>query len=236
MYKVNLSHANNCVYLDNNRTTIIPERVINEMIKWINEGATKQKKVIKMMDIFRQEIADQCNFSLIGPNGYCIVFTSGASESNMTIITSTIRSFSKVTNKQPHIIISEIEHDSIKNLQLENVDITSIPVTENRPYLGSIDPTLIDKSIKPNTCIISIMSANHKTGAINDIKTIGNIALNKNIPFHTDAVQTFGKFPINPIENNITTFSASFHKLHGPTGIGILAIKNSFINKLIHIE
>ena len=223
-----------CVYLDNNYTTIMPERVIKEMIKWSNRGVTKPKRAIEMMNIFRKEIADKCNFSLIGPNGYTIIFTSGASESNSMIITSTIRSFSKITNKQPHIIISEIEHDSIKllaeDLQLENIDVTYIPPIKEGIHLGSIDPTLIVNAIKPNTCMISIMSANHKTGIINDIKTIGNIALNKKIPFHTDAVQTFGKFAIDPVQNNITAFSASFHKLHGPTGIGILVIKNSFID------
>ena len=227
-----------CVYLDANGTTIMPQRVLNEMIKWSTRGNPSSlypsaRAASKMVDIFREELADRSNFSLVGPAGYTILFTGGGSEANSTIITSTIRSFIKLTNKRPHIITSSVEHDNImlliKDLEEEGVDFTLIDPETMGPNLGSVNPESIAAAIRPNTCLITIMSANNETGIKNDIQTIGKIAESYKIPFHTDAVQIFGKYPINPDINNITSFSGSFHKLHGPTGLGILVIKNSFI-------
>ena len=223
-----------CIYLNNADSTYIPKEVINKMAKYMNIHINDTNKTDTIIAKFRDEIASINRFSLIGQDGYSIIFTSGASESNSTIITSTVRSFIKITNKQPHIIVSAVEHDSIflltKDLEMENIDVTYVPTIKEGQNIGSVDIDFLNKSIKPNTCIVSIMSANHKTGAINDIKTIGDICMRNKIPFHTDASQTFGKFPINPIETKITAFSASFHKLNGPSGIGILVIRNSFID------
>lgn len=227
-----------CVYLDANGTTIMPPRVISEMIKWATRGNASSlypsaKASNKMIDLFREELADRSNFSLIGPEGYTVLFTGGGSEANSMIITSTARSFMKLTNKRPHIITSSIEHDNImlltKDLSEEGVDFTIIEPETNGSNMGSIDPESVANEIRPNTCLITIMAVNNETGIKNDIRTIGEIAKLNKIPFHTDAVQVFGKYPINPEINNITSFSGSFHKLHGPTGLGVIVIKNSFI-------
>ena len=228
-----------CVYLDNNGTCIPPQRVIDEMVKWTTRGNASSKypsanssKV--MMDLFREEIAEKNNFNLIGKDGYTVIFTSGGSESNSFVISSSIRSYIKLTNKRPHLIISSIEHDNIMILaddyEEEGVDITRINPESNGKNIGKIDVNKIKKSIRPNTCLISIMHANNETGIINDIKSIGHLAEEFRIPFHTDAVQTFGKFGLDVHNNKITAFSSSFHKLHGPTGTGVVVIKNSFLD------
>lgn len=225
-------------YLDYNGTTIMPERVIDVLNKWTTRGNASSiypsaKAAKKMMEYFKKDIANICNFDLEGPDAYTVVFTSGGSEANTWIITSAVRSFMRITNKRPHIIISNTEHDNIMlmmtDLEQEGVDVTRIPVETEGRMIGSVDPELVFAAIRPNTCIIAIMAANNETGIRNNIKAIGYVAKNKKIPFFTDAVQIFGKYPINPIENNITAFSGSFHKLHGPTGCGVAVVKNSFL-------
>jgi cysteine desulfurase len=108
----------------------------------------------------------------------------------------------------------------------DRIDITYIIPNQ----YGIIDPLLIEQAIKPNTALITIMFANNEIGSINPIKTIGEIAHRHNIPFHTDAVQIFGKIRVDMPKFNIDALSASFHKFYGPMGVGLLIIKKSFIN------
>ena len=228
-----------CTYLDSNGTTLMPPRVTETLIKWVNRGNMSStypsaKSASELVEKFKSEIAEKCQFPQEGKDGYTIILTSGGSEANSTIIQSAIRSFIKGTSKRPHIIVSSMEHDNImmlmEDLSEEDVDVTYIDPITKGDYIGSIDSKEVEKQIRPNTCMISIMSANNETGIKNDVKTIGNIAKRHNmIPFHTDAVQMFGKYSINPIENNITSFSGSFHKLYGPTGVGVLVVKNAFL-------
>jgi len=228
------------VYLDYNATTVMPKPIIDVLIKWCTRGNCSSiypsaKAGKALIRDFKQEIATVCKFPLEGPNSYSIVFTSGGSESNTWIITSIIRAFVKATGKKAHIIVSNVEHDNIlilaDNLEAEDVDVTRIPITTSGPLLGTVDPEDVYKAIRPNTCVIAIMAANNETGIRNDIKAIGHIAKNRAvpIPFFTDAVQIFGKESIDPLANDITAFSGSFHKLHGPTGTGVAVIRNDLI-------
>lgn len=225
-------------YLDYNATTIMPERVVNVLTKWATRGNASSiypsaKASKKMMDCFKNEIANICNFKLGDNDGYSVFFTSGGSEGNTWMITSAIRSFVRLTGKKAHIITSNVEHDNImllcKDLEQEDVDVTYVPVIKHGTEMGSVDPSDVYNAIRPNTCIIAIMAANNETGIRNNIKAIGYIAKEKKIPFFTDAVQLFGKEPLSPEENNITAFTGSFHKLHGPTGTGVVVVKNSFL-------
>lgn len=225
-------------YLDYNATTIMPKRVQEAMLKWMNRGNASSiypsaKAAKRLMGHFRDEIAHTCGFSLEGEGSYSIIFTSGGSEANTFIITSIVRSYLRLTGKRPHFITSNVEHDNImilcKDLVNEDVDVTYVKVKEDGEGIGSVDPEDVYKAIRPNTCLISIMSANNETGVRNDIRSIGYVAKGKKIPFFTDAVQTFGKEPLRPNENNITAFSGSFHKMHGPTGTGVAVISNALI-------
>lgn len=227
------------VYLDNNATTIMPKEVIDTVIKWVNRGNPSSSyasanECKKLFTAFRQYISEQCGFSCDGLNGYSIIFTSGASESNSNIITSCARAFAKKTSKLPHIIISAVEHKSILMccetlLYEKRIDLTILPIYTSGPMYGCINPEDIKNAIKPTTCLVSIMTVNNETGIRNNILEIGKICKDNKIPFHTDLVQLFSKYKIKPDDYNIDAFSASFHKLNGPPGVGILVIRNNLI-------
>lgn len=218
-------------YLDANATTFMPDIVIKSMLKWVNKGnASSHYKSAKecrdLMDTFRQSILHDNNFI-----NHTVIFTSGASESNSHIITSTVRSFMSKTGYLPHIIISSIEHKSImiccEDLKKDGLcHYTKLDVVSEGPNYGTISPEALEAAIKPNTCLISIMTANNETGIINDIPALAAIAHKHKIPFHTDCVQSFGKFGVY---NGVDACSISFHKLHGPPGVGCLVLRNNFI-------
>jgi len=237
------------VYLDYNATSFMSDTTIKEFIRWTNQGnpsssyhSAKQSR--KMMQQFREYLGKICKIDVcceeprdnpasIGgenPSQYKIIFTSGASESNCTVIMSAVEAYTLQRNQRPHIISSSVEHKSIL-LQLRDyetrgkIDLTLIPVDES----GAVNPELITGAIKYNTCLITIMHANNETGAINDVAAIGTIAHAAGIPFHTDAVQTFGRIPVLPLEYNIDSFSVSCHKFGGPPGTGLLVIKQAFL-------
>jgi len=233
------------IYLDANATTIMPQQVIDQMILWMNKGNPsadyKTAKLSRnMINNFREYIAVNCKFINYNPENtnlndsvYQVIFTSCASESNNTIIRSTVEAYKHRTGKKPHIILSGIEHKTSLECAKYLLEMHQIELTIIRPdTIGFIHPDDVEKGIRPNTCLISIMSANNETGVIMDISSIGKIAHKHNIIFHTDCVQSFGKFLIDPIKSHVDSFSVSFHKLHGPTGIGALIIKRNLIEKI----
>jgi cysteine desulfurase len=216
-------------YLDANATTFMPELVIKTMVKWINKGnpsshynsALECKELINVFINLIKKDYDLTN--------HTIIFTSGASESNSHILTSTVRSFAVKTGHLPHIIISSLEHKSILQCceDLRNDGLCQYTKLDPGSDYGTIDPIMLENAIKPNTCLISIMAANNETGIINDIPLLTSIAHKHKIPFHTDCVQHFGKYGLY---NGADAYSISFHKLYGPPGIGCLIIRNNFIN------
>lgn len=238
------------IYLDNNATTIMPPIVIQQITAWMNKGnpsaSYKSAQACrKLMQEFRQYIAKQCgviSYELKDDNTpqnyskeqmksvYQFIFTSCASESNNFIIRSVTAAYRLCNKKTPHVVTSNIEHKSLLRCatQLAEQGLIELTIIEANK-MGFIDPTVVTRAIKPNTCLISIMAANNETGAINDIKAIGQIAHKHLVPFHTDCVQTFGKFKLDPLDCGVDAFSVSFHKLHGPAGVGLLAIKRAFV-------
>ena len=231
------------VYFDNNTTTIIPSNIIDIIIKWMNRGSPSAEyasahEARKMIHRFQQYLATEGGFSLDGPRGYTLIFTSGGSEGNSHILTATARAYAARTGKLPHIITSAAEHKSVLSCCLrlaqdKMIQLSVLPVRKvgknSGGQAGTVDPEELRRSLRTNTCLVSIMAANNDTGAINDVRTLGAIAHSRQIPFHTDAVQLFGKSIIRPVDLNLDGFTASFHKLHGPSGVGLLALKNDFI-------
>ena len=218
-------------YLDANATTFMPEIVIKSMTKWVNKGNASAKyssalECKELMQNFKDLLLNNHGFT-----GHTVIFNSGASESNSHIITSSVRSFMVKTGYLPHIIISSIEHKSIiqccEDLKNDGMcQYTKIdPIIIGDNY-GTIDPDILEANIKPNTCLISIMTANNETGIINDIPALTAVAHRHKVPFHTDCVQSFGKLGVY---NGVDACSISFHKLHGPPGLGCLIIRDSFI-------
>lgn len=220
------------IYLDNNGTTERCAPAMKAFIKWakdpINPSVTSDygKASSKMINSGTEYIKKHC-----GAPNYTVLFTSGASESNCMIIRSTVEAYLTNKKKKPHIITSLTEHKSILDCckSLKNMGI--IEVTYIAPSIkGCVDPGVIKKTIRDNTALITIMAANNELGCINNYKEIGRIAHSHKIPFHSDFVQIFGKIKVNLPKNNIDAISVSFHKLHGPTGSGLLIINNDFIN------
>lgn len=224
------------IYFDNNSTTMMTDQAKKMMIEWCNVGNPSSEHAAaisarNLMDEFRKYIASVCKINRTHNDQYKILFTSGASESNCTILHGVIDSYEFITGKIPHIITSSIEHKSILNL-LEMYSLRGrCTVTYIEPHpSGHIDPKDIQIALKSNTCLICVMHANNETGAINDIINIGLIAHKNNIPFHCDTAQTFGKFPPSPHMYNIDSFTISFHKLYGPPGVGALVIKQQLLS------
>lgn len=163
-----------------------------------------------------------------------IIFTSGATESNNTIIKGVAKFYRK---KKKHIITTQTEHkcvlDSCRVLGEEGFDITYLPVGQD----GIIDLNTLRNAIRDDTSLVSIMAVNNEIGVIQPLEEIGKICRENKIFFHTDAAQAVGKIPIDVEKMNIDLMSVSGHKLYGPKGVGCMYIRRRprvRIEPLIH--
>lgn len=214
---------NNQIYLDNNATTKIAEEVFEAMLPYLKENFGNPssiysigKNVKKAIKEARKNVA-----KLLNADESEIIFTSCASESNVSAIMNAIRN----NPDKKHIITTKIEHASImetmKYLEKQGYKITYLSVDE----CGRLNLEDVKKSITPETCLIEIMLANNEIGNIYPIKQISEISKENNILFHCDAVQAVGKIKIDVKELGVDTLSISGHKIHAPKGIGVLYVK-----------
>jgi cysteine desulfurase len=236
------------IYLDNNANTIVPEAVCVEMVKWLNKGNpsasyASANATRAMMTEFKRSIGRICAINpccgeerdgedteaASRPNKWRVIFTSGASESNAMVISSTVEAWRERIGRTPHILASAVEHKSIlEHLQdyaargLMTLGLVPVDVT------GRVQPGEVRSLIRPDTALICIMHANNETGAINDMPAIRAVC--GKIPIHCDTVQTFGRFALRPIAMGINSFSVSCHKFNGPPGCGLLVIQQEFLN------
>ena len=162
-----------------------------------------------------------------------IYFTSGGSEADNQAILSAA-AIGKRQGKM-HIISTAFEHHAVlhtlKKLEKEGFEITLLDVGEK----GIVSPVQVEKAIRPDTALVTVMYANNEIGTIQPIREIGAICRKNGVLFHTDAVQAFGHVPIDVQEMNIDMLSASGHKFHGPKGIGFMYLRNGVkIGPLIH--
>lgn len=222
------------IYFDNAATTSVRKEVLEEMLPYFNqfygnassvyEIARKSKKAL---DEAREKIAKVLNAETAE-----IFFTAGGSESDNWAIKGVADAMSA---KGKHIITSAIEHHAVLHtcayLETKGFEVTYLPVDE----FGKISLDELKAAIRPDTILITIMFANNEIGTLEPIQEIGNIAREKGIYFHTDAVQAVGHVPINVKEMKIDLLSLSGHKLGAPKGIGALYIKKGVkIKPLIH--
>lgn len=213
------------IYLDYNATTPIDPEVVNEMLPYFrthfgnpsssNALGRHNKKAIEKA---RMQVAN-----LIGALPEEIIFTSGGTESNNHAIRGSV-----LANQQKgkHIITSQVEHPAVTEvcyyLEKQGYEITRLSVDS----FGKVNSADVEKAIRPDTVLISIMHVNNEVGTIQPIKEIGELAKKHGIPFHTDAAQSVGKIETNVNELGADLLSIAGHKLYAPKGIGALFIRN----------
>ncbi|MBR2186898.1 MAG: cysteine desulfurase NifS [Lachnospiraceae bacterium] len=213
------------IYLDNAATTRVLPPVFEAMKPYFTEEYGNPSSTYEFSGRIADRIADATSViaKLINADKKEIYFTSGGSESDNWALKGTAEALRSMGN---HIITSKIEHHAILHtceyLEKHGFEVTYLDVDEN----GSVDPDELEKSIRPETILISIMFANNEIGTIEPIARIGEIAKSHGIYFHTDAVQAFGHVPIDVDALHIDMLSASAHKINGPKGIGLLYIRN----------
>ena len=222
------------IYLDHAATTKCSPEAVHAMLPYFTEyygnastiyqlGAQSKKAIQNT----RSKIAESLHAD---PSE--IYFTAGGSESDNWALVATAEAYA---SKGKHIITSKIEHHAILHtceyLEKRGFQITYVEVDSN----GIVKLDELEKAIRPDTILISIMFANNEIGTIQPIEEIGRIAKEKGILFHTDAVQAYGHIPIDVEELHIDMLSASGHKLNGPKGIGFLYIRKGVkIRSFVH--
>ncbi|CCH43416.1 cysteine desulfurase [Wickerhamomyces ciferrii] len=224
-FQVNQDNGTRPIYLDAQATTPTDPRVLDVMLKFYTGlygnphsnthayGWETDKEIEKS----RKQVAD-----LIGADPKEIIFTSGATESNNMAIKGVPRFYNKT---KKHIITSKTEHkcilDSARHLQDEGFDVTYLSVNED----GLIDLEELEKAIRKDTVLVSIMAVNNEIGVIQPIEEIGKICRKNKIFFHSDCAQAVGKIPIDVNKMNIDLMSISSHKIYGPKGVGAIYVR-----------
>ncbi len=214
------------IYLDYQATTPLDPRVLEKMIPYFNDrfGNPHSRnhsygwEAEEATEIAREHVA-----KIINASPKEVVFTSGATESNNLAIKGIADFYG---DKKNHIITCVTEHkcvlESCRFLnENENFEITYLPVRQD----GLIDLDVLQKSIKENTLLISIMGVHNEIGVIQPLKEIGELCRKNNIFFHTDCAQAIGKIKIDVDEMNIDAMSISGHKIYGPKGVGALYVR-----------
>ncbi len=213
------------IYLDNSATTPVDERVLEAMLPYFKEGFANPSSIHVMGREIREEVekARATVGSVINAEAHEIIFTGSGTESDNLAILGVARA---LKNKGKHIITTSIEHkavlESCKQLEKEGFEITFLKVDNN----GRVNIEELKDSIKNDTILISVMLANNEIGTIQPVKKIAEIARNKNIIVHTDAVQALGKMKVDVSELGVHMLSFSGHKIYAPKGIGVLYIEN----------
>ncbi len=222
------------IYMDYAATTPVDTRVVKKMIPFFNKKFGNSMSVHSLgreaNEALEQSRSDVANFIKANPEE--IVFNSSVTEGNNTVLKGV--AFAN-KDRGKHIIVSSIEHDCVLNssrwLVKQGFDVTFLPVDK----YGLVDPKVLEKVIRKDTILVSIMHANNEIGTIEPIKAIGKLCRDHGIYFHTDAAQSFGKVPIDVNKDNIDMMTVSSHKIYGPKGVGAIYIRKGVkIEPLLH--
>ena len=217
------------IYADNAATTKMSRTAIDTMVKYMEETYGNPSSLYMIGQAAKEalEEARETVAGVINAEPREILFTSGGSEAdNQAIISAAAIGAKK--NKR-HIISSAFEHHAVLHtlakLEKEGFEITLLDVHED----GLVRPEEVEKAIKDDTCLVTIMMANNEIGTIQPIREIGAICRKHGVLFHTDAVQAVGHIPIDVKADNIDMLSASAHKFHGPKGTGFLYTRKGIV-------
>ena len=222
------------IYLDNAATTRTAPEVVETMLPYFTEYYGNAGSIYGLAGESRKALlrARETIAGTLGAEANEIYFTAGGSESDNWALKAVFEAWQ---DKGRHIITSRIEHHAVLHtceyLEKMGARVTYLDVDSE----GLVDPGQLERAIRPDTILLSVMAANNEVGTIQPVKEIGEIAAAHGILFHTDAVQAYGHLPLAVQECHIDLLSASAHKFNGPKGAGVLYVgKKAGIRSFIH--
>ncbi|MFB2894381.1 IscS subfamily cysteine desulfurase [Aerosakkonemataceae cyanobacterium BLCC-F50] len=213
------------IYLDNHATTPLDERVLDAMLPYFRENFGNPASVNHIYGWEAEAAVKQSRQILaaaIHATPEEIIFTSGATEANNLAIKGVVEAYFQ---KGRHIITVQTEHNAVLDpceyLQSLGFEVTFLPVQKD----GLIDLNLLEKTIRQDTILVSVMAANNEIGVLQPLAEIGAICREHEVLFHTDAAQAIGKIPLDVEEMKIDLMSLTAHKIYGPKGTGALYVR-----------
>ncbi len=213
------------IYLDSHATTAMDQRVLEAMLPYFSEHFGNPSSITHLYGWEAEAAVKKARETLadaIGCTPEEIVFTSGATEANNLAIKGVAEAY---FSKGQHLITVQTEHSAVLDPchYLENLgfEVTFLPVQKD----GLIDLEELEKAIRPDTILVSVMAANNEIGVLQPLAEIGEICRQHEVLFHTDAAQAIGKIPLDVQKMKIDLMSLTAHKVYGPKGIGALYVR-----------